>query len=248
MVHEDVPKLQKSWRQQHGATITALHRQKEMIQHLPKFHTRPPRGFPNYCSIGVKFHRCICAFHYHNKEMEARTSSEALRLWSRGRGSTAECVHSKETTQCQGETAWNCGREKSRGERNYRMEGIKNKIHNLCSCLTLRGNRLSSSRMNNPTSERVLWCVWLRAGFAAFLSFRKVKLFFTCAFGNLETKEIIAVQIEKRRLCSKLYLPFKRSYWAFLEKKKQVKIFLVGEGWGIRGYLNKVMSRVWVVS
>lgn len=38
------------------------------------------------------------------------------------------------------------------GERNYRMEGIKSKIHNLRSCLTLRGNRLSSSRMNNPTS------------------------------------------------------------------------------------------------
>lgn len=31
------------------------------------------------------------------------------------------------------------------------MEGIKNKIHNLCSCLTLQGIRLSSSCMNNLT-------------------------------------------------------------------------------------------------
>lgn len=130
---------------------------------------------------------------------------------------------------------------KRAGERNQRMEGIKNKIHNLRSCLTLRGIRLSSSCMNNPTS--VIFFV-AQGRICCIFVFQKNKNISDLCFQELGNKgNYCSIDLRKTVVVQKVQkvclqtLPFS----AFSDK--HVKIFLVEVGWDIfKRCLDKGLS------
>lgn len=106
------------------------------------------------------------------------------------------------------------------------MEGIKNKIRNLRSCLTLRGIRLSSSCMNNLT--HVIF--FLAQGRICCISvFQKNENIFHLCFqelgheGNYRT-------IDSRKTVVLEIVPFLQIFPLSADSEKQVKLFLVEVG------------------